>query len=388
MDNSQKIEQIIQGMTKFNSETREILDSVKEKMDEVLNQHYHVNENPIVLKTLEQEYEDIITTNGDYEYSSAVGYRAILKNGDIVRVIGNNGHFFLNGERMITDYTYTGDGCEMVSVWVFENVGDGVVVPISLNDAPSFTPYEINIKSKNQTPTINEAYYLYTSKITTYSFKLPTQAKGCKTLISNGAATFSQTIPASILEIYSNCEYLINGLGKSVQKVVMPELKEINIDGDSLRSNIITDWQFGKLQKISGPTVPYVAALFYMAHTVYIPDTVKTIIGRVAGSNTNLILNCNKANSIDNNWCTGGATNFTMAKDWNCSVNIAQAAANWTKDMFIDLFTNYLFDLSGVGEDGTIWAEKELTIPQTIYDILTAEEFAIAENKGWIVGGA
>lgn len=353
-----------------------------------VHKQYEITHTPITIKTLEQEYDDILASDERYVGVSAVGYRAILQNGDTVKVAGNGGDFFLNGERLTKDYTYDGEGCEMVSVWVFEGVGGVIVLPPTLDDTPTFSPYEVNIKSIGQTPTINEAYYLYASKITTYNFKLSTQAKGCKTIISNGAATFSQTIPTNILEIYSNCEYLTSGLGKSVKKVVMPELKEINIDGDNLRDNIITDWQFGKLIKISGPTSSYTAALFHSAHTVYIPNTVKTIIGRVAGYNTNVILNCNKANSIDNNWCTSGVTNFTMAKDWNCSVNIAVVARNWTKDRFVDLFANYLVDLSYKEGDTLIEAERELTIPQAIYDILTDEEFAIAENKGWIIGGA
>jgi hypothetical protein len=52
------------------------------------------------------------------------------------------------------------------------------------------------------------------------------------------------------------------------------------------------------------------------------------------------------------------------------------------------LFENYLRDLTAMSDDGTIWTEQTITIPKAIYDILTEEEFAIARNKGWSVGGA
>lgn len=395
MDNSQKIEQIIQGMTKFNSETKEILDSVKERMDEVLNQHYHVNENPIVLKTLEQEYEDILATNGDYEYSSAVGYRAILKNGDTVRVTGNSGHFFLNGERMTADYTYTGDGCEMVSVWVFENVGDMLVAPISLNDTPSFTPYEIIIKNIAQTPTVTRDYYLYSQKVTIDGFNLGANLVGNKKLIVKGFNYFPGISTASAQEVYSDCEVVNGSVLKdraNLKKISLPNCKTISADyynSPFAGCKSLKIMEFGALETITGISND-TTMTFRDADTVYIPDTVKTINGGpICYRNKTIKLECNKATSIVNNWCYGTpSSNFTMAKDWLASVNISVAAKNWSKDKFIDLFENYLFDLSVVGDDGSLYAERELTIPKAIYDVLTDEEFAIAENKGWIVGGA
>lgn len=381
-------------MTKFNSETREILDSVKERMDKFLNHHYHVNENPIVLKTLEQEYEDILATNGDYEYVSAVGYRAILKNGDTVKATvnsGNSGHFFLNGERMTADYTYTGDGCEMVSVWVFETVGSAIVIPPTLNDTPSFTPYEINIKNIAQVPVIATQYYAYSSTIKTYNFVLSSAPSGVKVLIANGQTDFRQKLSGVEREIYSDCSSLnsnntvLRGLSKLV-KFSAPNLTNIWGYGDSLSGlTSIETWDFEKLRSIENS---HGSAYLISGKTMVIPETVKTLKGRIVGSVTTLILKCNDANSIDNIWCGTAPTNFSMVKDWKSSINIAVAAKNWGKEKFIDLFENYLVDLSVVGDDGSIYAEREITIPQAIYDVLTDEEFAIAETKGWIVGGA
>jgi hypothetical protein len=323
-----------------------------------------------------------------------VGFKAILENGDSIIVNNdiNSGHFFINGERVTTDYIYTGNSCEAVSVWVFENVDDMLVAPISLNDTPSFTPYEIIIKNIGQTPVVNNAYYLYTSKIETYNFTLSNTPRGCKILTANGTNGFSQILPVTVLEVYSDCE-TFGGYGfknhKYIKKVSLPECKIISSSSNTLEAATITEWEFGKLKQIVGGSSLGTGCPFRDVDTVYIPNTVENITGYVCGDNKTVKLECTKAISISHNWYAGTApTNFTMARDWSASVNISLAARKWSKDKFIDLFENYLFDLSGVGEDGTIWAEKELTIPQTIYDILTEEEFAIAENKGWIIGGA
>ena len=78
-----------------------------------------------------------------------------------------------------------------------------------------------------------------------------------------------------------------------------------------------------------------------------------------------------------------------MAKDWQASINIAIAAKNHTKDWFIDLFTNYLHKFEPEEIDGGILLDsRDITIPLAIFNELTDDEIAIAENKGWTVGGA
>lgn len=362
------------------------------KFMEDIHKQYEIAHTPITTRSLEQEYEDIVSGDSNYQYVSAVGYRAVLENGDTVKVDGNNGHFFLNGERLTKDYIYSGEGTELVSVWVFESYDSGIALPPSLYDSPTFTPYEIDIRCIGQTPEVANMYYLYTSKISTYNYVLPAVPRACKTLIANGTSDFTQRCPVTVLEVYSDCEKVTaQTLSNNtyIKRIYLPEVREII--GTTIFRDLksVTNWTFGKLQKIecSGNT-----PMFYTTNTVYIPNTVKTIIGVVCGGNTTVKLECNKANSIDTNWCKTTPTNFTMAKDWQASVNIAIAAMNWTKDKFIDLFENYLADLSSTeNEDGTIieiTEAKELTIPQAIYDELTDEEFAIAENKNWIIGGA
>lgn len=351
---------------------------------------YEVVHTPVVTKTLEQEYEDIVAAYPKYKTCSAIGYSAVLHKNDLIGVTSkyNCGEFYLNGERVTSNYAYRGDGCEHINVWVFETIynPDFFTLPPVLGDSPSYVPYEVSIKNIGQSPEVSQSYYLYADKITVYNFSLPYSAKGCRVLVAKGTTNFNQALPITVQEVYSDCEKLTKNIGAKnhTKKVSLPECTEIA--GDAiLRDLIVTNWEFGKLKKIqtTGST-----AMFYSSHTVYIPGTVEYIIGRLCTGNTNIRLECNEAKSISDDWCIGAPANFTMAKDWYASVNIAVAAKSWTKDRFLDLFENYLVDLTPVGDDGLIFTQSEITIPQTIYDVLTDEEFALAEDKGWIVGGA
>lgn len=351
------------------------------KMMEAQHKELQPAHTPYIMKTLEQEIADIIKENPDYQSASCVGYRAYLKKGDIVGIKStyNNGEWFINGKRVEANYSYNGSGTELVSVVGF----DTKYYPVTLGATPSYFPYEIYIKNIGKVPEVSQYYYLYASKITTYNFTLAYTPRGCRTLIANGTNTYTQIVPVTVQEIYSNCEQLTKSIAIKVytKKVSLPECKEI-VGADILRDLSVTNWEFGKLNKIqcTGTTT-----MFYCSHTVYIPDTVKYISGKICQANTNVKLECNKATSISDNWCVSAPTNFSMAKNWDCSINIAVAAKNWTKDRFLELFEDLVpVDITGVG---AAYA-RELTIPAAIYDELTEEEYAIAEDKGWILGGA
>ena len=125
---------------------------------------------------------------------------------------------------------------------------------------------------------------------------------------------------------------------------------------------------------------------------VVIPLSVTDIVNPITGNNKTITLNCNRAVSISSNWCWNTpSVNFDMCGDWYPSINIAVAAKNRTKDWFIDLFRNKLYDHSittDTGDGGMIVSAGEITIPLAIFNALTDDELAIAENKNWTVGGA
>lgn len=403
MDNSTQMDRILDGMLNFNAETRGILDSVKTKIDKFLNQHYHINENPIVLKTLEQEYEDILATNEEYQNFSAIGYRATLQNGDTVMVTGNSGQFFLNGEPMIANYTYTGDGCEIISVWVFESSHGAP----ELNDTPTFDIQELNIKTVVNIPVVSNGYKNYATTIKTINFS--TNGIATKKLVSNGSKTFNQTVaPATIQEVESDCTVFDNSTTSALYgktnliKATFPSLTTITntvggrfgfLNGCTNKALII---DFPNLISVYGANDNAVNAPFYKVYSVTLPKTVTYVGKQVFNDTSVIILNCNKAQFVPEwNWCvTTPTVNFQMCEDWQTSINITVAAKNHTIDWFaprIDEKTGQLktpitlldklHDFSGTEEI------KSIVVPSNIFILLTDEEVKAFNDKGWEITG-
>lgn len=387
MDNSQKIEQIIRGMTRFNSETREILDSVKERMDNIFDKEYYVNPDPVVVKTLEDRIEDIIEEYPDYQVSSVVAYKAFLKNGDTIEVnnSSNNGEVFINGKMTTGNYTYMGNDTELIDVVVFETgyYSDKRAGGIKLNTTPTYYPFEIIIRSLNLLPDVEQNYYLYADRIYTYKFNLPVQPKSARVMKSCGFSNLEQKISIVAQEIYSDCDYYKTAVftgNAHINKVSLPNCVEVNNQYAFQNCFNITTWEWGKLKTIVGGNISNIP--FRGVNTVVIPNTVESITkGAICQNNITIRLECNNATTIISNWCSMSPTNFYMVDDWDASINIAVAASNWNKDRFIELFN----DLVPCTPDS---GSRELTIPSAIFDSLTEEEYAIAEDKGWIVGGA
>lgn len=373
-------------------------------MAEQLRQ-YEISHTPLTVKSLEQEYEELIG-KGASEYVSAVGYTALLRNGDTIVVTSPNaGDYYINSELVEKDYTYTGDGIELVHVWVFEGQEGQLIHPPSLNDEPTFYVPEINIKNIGQTPTVNSKYYLYANTIKTYNFTLSSTPLAAEKIEYKGVNTITAGIfcSANVKYFESDCTVFNHSsaspLGNKTQleKAIFPELTSIGAAFDNthlfmtLCSNKKLEIYFPKLESIANNNnsarVP-----FKNVYKVELPESV-TYIGNYAFSgNAIIILNCNKATTINSNWCcTTPTVNFLISADWQADINIAVAAANHTKDWFVDLFANYLHDFAADsvpdGEAGETFM-KEIVIPTAILDSLTEDELALAESKNWIVGGA
>lgn len=360
------------------------------KIMEAQYAEYAVAHTPIITKPLEKEVADLILAYPEYRLCSCIAYKTFLNKGDIIGVASryNNGEVYINGTYTTSNYNCKTDG-EVVNVVVFESgVYNKTLYPNApkLGAVPSYHPYEFYIKHIGLEPEVAEAYYLYANKITTYGFILPSYPRGCRVLVANGTTTFSQKVPIAVQEVSSNCESIGNFIGFNkhgyVNKISLPNCREISVVNTSVfvDNSAIRTWEFGKLQKLSvaGST----CYIFDIVNTVLIPDTVRIMSQHVCRNIITLRLECNKATSIDNDWYVGNIpTNFTMTKEWDASVNIAIAAKNWTKDRFLELFENLVPVTMGSGG-------RELTIPATIFDNLTEEEYALAEDKGWVLGGA
>lgn len=343
------------------------------------NEVYH---NPMNMKSLEQEYNELVEKTPSLKFVSAIGYTAILKNGDTVKVtLPNYGDFFINGERVTNDYTYTGDGYEVVNVWCFENKD----AP-ELNDAPLFNISELDVRNIASTPVVGDGYKNYALTIKAYNFEI--NGLATRKLVSNGTETFNQkSISTTTEQVESDCITVGTGLnGKAnLKKVIMPELTTIQeISNAFLNGSTNPDltYYIPNLAIINGSGSGDSAPFSRVANVV-IPNSVRVINKIICKSNKTITLNCNRATSISSNWCMSPPTdNFAMCDDWQASINIAVAAKNHTKDWFINLFENKIHDFSSTEET------REICIPLTIFEAMIEDELALAKNKNWTVTGA
>lgn len=367
-----------------------------------------VNHTPMAMKSLEQEYEELTADEGGKEsaYVSAVGFTAVLKVGDTIRTgAPNSGCFYINGERLTHDYTYNGDGYEVVNVWCFEGkpeAGNPLIVPPQLNDTPTFNITELDVRNIAQTPVVGDSYKNYALTLKAYNFEISGLAT--RKLISNGTETFNQTETAATLEeVESDCTVFSNKNTSplyqktNLKKAIFPSLVEITqapagrysfLNGCTNKDLFIS---FPNLCKIAGAEKSELNIPFLGVKAITLPNSVRLVGNKVFYQNSTITLNCNRATFASNWCCTSPAENFTMCEDWQADINIAVAAKNHTKDWFIDLFTNKLHDFSEVydtGDGGSYFELREITIPLAIFNSLTEVELAIAEDKNWTVGGA
>lgn len=313
---------------------------------------------------------------------SAIGYTAILKNGDTIKVTKpNKGIFYINGTVRTNDYTYTGDGYEVVNVWCFEDD-----YTLELNDTPTFDIQELYVRNLMSTPVVSGGYKDYATTLKTYNFSI--NGRATRKLISNGAETLNPADTSTCIEeiesdcITANTTAFINR--NYLKYVNFPNLKTIPDNNLAFLGNCTNaelKMNFPKLETIGAGA--YERSSFNRVVNLIIPSSVK-VMGRYAcTNNSTIILNCNRAISIDPNWCWYNSTppvNFTMCEDWQASINIAAAAKNHTVDWFIDLFTNKLADMTGQDT-------RQLNIPLAIFEALSPEQLAIAQNKNWTVTG-
>lgn len=353
------------------------------------NEVYH---NPMNMKSLEQEYEDLIIENENLIYSSAIGYTAILKDGDTIKVTEpNKGTFYINGSVATNDYTYTGNGYEVVNVWAFEGKDGNILLYPNLVDTPTFNITELDVRNIAQTPVVGDGYKNYAMTIKAYNFEISGLAT--RKLISNGTNCFNQRSVSTLTEeVESDCtvfnlSYAEGFKNKTnLKKVILPNLIKIEANNPfgflCGCNNDELEIYYPELKTINGYTSNQTSQLpFTNVKNVIIPSKVTTITDCICYGNSTIILNCNKAQSISSNWCSSTPTvNFTMCDDWQASINIAVAAKNHTIDWFIDLFTNKLADMTGQDT-------RQLNIPLAIFEALSPEQLAIAQNKNWTVTG-
>lgn len=401
MPDNVSLETIIENQTAYIGEQTTKINSLESensillsRLNTLINRVYGYNHEAMVAETLDTVYDGIIEENPDLAELSAVGFTALLRDGDTVLAQGNI--MYINGAEEESDYTFSGEnsdgGTELVNVWYFENGA------LNLNAPALFNIFKLNILMKNSAIAIDKSYYDYTSELVTENFDLPAVpigGKKNKDLFNYEKSNFK--ISDSAEEFYSTTTVIpknFTGFSKhsNLKRIILPELiylgRGINSPDTysdmgpccfSGCNNPALTIDFPNVQYINGSTNSDYTVMFEKVEKVEIPESLKVIVRIICKENKIIILNCKDAESISSNWCiTTPTERFEMAEDWGASINIATAAANWLKTDFVDLFTDSLRDI-----DDEV---REIKIPSAIYDSLTDEEFALAEDKGWTVG--
>ncbi|MCQ2470565.1 MAG: hypothetical protein MJ147_00835 [Clostridia bacterium] len=359
------------------------------------NRVYGYTHTAVVTDSLDAVYSAIIAENNELAELSAVGFTAMLHAGDTITMQGNR--VFINGTEAQTDYAFSGEnsagGTEFVNVWYFEKNNSLV-----LSDEISFNISEIKIFEKSAHIVLNNSYTDFVHKAEASGFT-PANPICCRELTENGIAERSLVNATGNLVAYhsdmTTMSRNFSGLAKNtnLKLVDLPELLTIGEMTDN--SDVVSTFagcsnpnlifNFPKLKNISGGFIfgsdnaINERAIFRNVRRVELPESVVAIKNVLCYNNEIIVLNCRNAESISDNWCTKAPTGaLVMCADWGASINLATAAANWSKADFIDLFQNKLRDM---GED-----VREIKIPSAIFDSLTDEEFELVENKGWTIG--
>ncbi len=357
------------------------------------NRVYGYNHTAVVRQNLETVHNGIITANPALANSSAVGFTALLNDGDVIPTQGSR--LFINGVEESGDYTFSGenssDGTEFVKVWYFPLNGT-----LQLSDSVNLDIVDFKIIKRNDLTsgfTVDVSYYKYAKYIDIAGIDISSWSvcgRKIKTHFlnsGNGNILQCEEYEDDGMTSVDTAQYQKNPIAANstanVKKLIFPNLTEFKLDtngwGFFTKNFINAEIVVPSLEICNGTTATVdTASSFVNINKIVMPESVTTL-GRGSFYNIrNLHLNCKNA-SITGSWYGGTAPqNFSVCSDWGATINISVAAANWSKEDFIELFTNRLRDMEDVA--------KELKIPSAIYDELTDEEFEIAENKGWTIG--
>ena len=365
------------------NELKENTAALLSALAELANRVYGYSHEALATETLDAVYDGIVEENPELAELSAVGFTALLNDGDVIPTQDNI--MFINGEQEENDYAFSGEnsegGTEFVSVWYFEN--DGALTA----DRVNANVVEISVKA-NQTPiTFSSDFFDYADSVTA-NINLTAAPVAVKKQKNITGGSFEDAVSATVREYENFCtQFDVNSQlsnRAALKKVSFPNLIEIKANTSNDRSFLCEcsnceEISFPELKKIGGAGYKTSTLPFLNVPYITVPETVKEIGQHSFGGNKTIVLLSNEATSIHDDWCyTAPTEQFSMCADWNTSINIAIAAARWIKEQFIDLFQNKLRDM----DDDVC----EIKIPTVIYDSLTDEEFALAEDKGWTVG--
>lgn len=404
--------------TLYNPGELTLLEWYNKVMNAEYDKHF-IAHTPFVMKSLKQFYDDIVN-NPDIpeitEFTSAVGFSVNLKKGDKIPVktsdkwgftLGgdNTGTCFINGIKVENTYICNSDNEEAVKVWYFDV---GLTLGLNITYVPTYYPYECYIFEKETSVTfVDNAYYKSASIVNLYGRDVNDNLYGSSIVKVKGTNNITQKAYDCVEYYHEGTEFPQNSNifegNKNVVKIDLPNLRTIKMC--DIQSNTFFRGCTNQNLVINFPELRIIEdsfadrSQFLNVYKVILQNKVTHVGRQVFKGNSIIELKCNSYTTrFDSNWIsTTPNVSFTMCKNWQASINISVAAKNWSVEKMKDFFINYLADLFKIEYpegDSTIIGE-ELTIPLATLTALEengeSEEggcIAIAEGKGWTIGGA
>ena len=344
----------------------------------------------------------------DSEWDSTKEYYSY--SGDVIRTQGNL--LYINGE-LSNGYTFRGinseNGIEFVKVWYFQNREN----ELDLQESFDYDPFILWLKNKNNVNVSGD--YLNTQTVI---------IEGASNVSTNSLikkieyleGTNDIVIPNITTRAKSNMTILplnVFTFKTRLQEVILPELT--TIAGEIGGQNRNGFFECSNLKRISFPKLQRIedgrdfSLAFSLVISVELPESVRYVGSYAFANNQSIVLNCPKA-TFNDLWCYRAPNSFTMCSNWEASINIKTAAANWSLQNFIDLLSNkdrlknVGFDIADNNGDadydsvtgkyvvnsektGAYQTKRYITIPQNILSSLDSETLDAAFQKGWKVQG-
>lgn len=363
-------------------------------LSDLANRVYGYAHEDFAVKNLDAAYNEIIAENDGLSSVSAVGYIALLRDGDSVDI---NGTTFINGEAETNQYVFNAEnsayGTELVVVWHFSD-------SLSLGET-ELNIIEIKIINRANI-NVNRAWYDFANKAAFDNFT-PSAPKATKSASYSNVATSTATVSALIEDFEDSSATALSGGGRLLSRDINANLKKISYPNLEAYSNSDNDSKFmaSHNAEFIVPKLKYInygvnsvsapkSSPFAGLRKLTLPDTVEYVGVSSCVGIKNLILNCpdaefsdgwyrSETGNLDGVGVVAKPLSLTVADNWSTTINLSACApAAWTTEDFVSIFENKLSDM---GDD-----VREIKIPSAVYDELTDEEFAIAEDKGWTVG--
>lgn len=367
---------------------------------EALSQRvYGYEHDSFAVKDINVVYNDIIDNNSELADLSAIGFVAVLKEGETVSRQGNR--MFLNGAEEVEDYTFSPSDeeniAEFVTVWYFSNNG---ALNFAVNNFNMLQFCIVKSNDDNSTISIGAGNINHAKELILKNYAPSTSYNVEKVVADdfiNGLLLSGIPLTNTTRRFSSNVKKLkdCGDMFKNktaLELIDFPELEYIEITGRQMYNL----FHISSNAELNFPKLKHIDVYFHgdygmiqNCQKVILPETLEYVNlsgGKICyGIKQKVVLNCKNLESMPNGWYKGTPPpELEIADDWACSIDLSIVAPNevgskWLdKDTWTDLFENTLRNM-----DDDV---REIKIPSVIYDELTDGEFEIAEDKGWTIG--